>query len=107
MRDLDPTVLEAARAGAGWAFEQVYGQLAGAVHHLTALLDHLTPEQRDVLLLRFVAGLALEEVAETKGRSVGAVKAMQHRALASMRRVLEESPLGAVSPLGEPTLTTT
>jgi RNA polymerase sigma-70 factor (ECF subfamily) len=74
---------------------------------LHALLDLLTPEQRDVLLLRFVADLSLEEVADAQGRSVGAVKAMQHRALASVRRLLEETSGEAVSRSHPVTLTTT
>lgn len=193
MPDVEPSVLAAARLGAGWAFERLYGQLAPAVHgylrsqgvddpegavndvflrvfgaierfegtppafrswvfaiahHLvvdrrrfasrrpsTVAVEHLpevptvgvddevigrfdrstvaavlrllTPEQRDVLLLRFVAGLSLEEVAEAQGRSVGAVKALQHRALASVRRLLDEISPEAVSPSAPTTLTRT
>jgi RNA polymerase sigma-70 factor (ECF subfamily) len=176
--DVDPEVLQAARIGAGWAYERIYGVLAPAVHgylrgagvedpegavddvfvrafgavagfegspaafrswvftiahhlivdrrrfasrrpveaavaavpersalaagpeeqaiaadereRLARLLGLLTAEQRDVLLLRFVADLSLEEVAATLGRSVGATKAMQHRALASIRRLFDE-----------------
>jgi RNA polymerase sigma-70 factor (ECF subfamily) len=50
-----------------------------------AALDGLTPEQREVVHLRFVEGYSLEEVAGLTGRSTGAVKAMQHRAVARMR----------------------
>ncbi len=75
--------------------------------HLAAVLRFINEDQRDVLLLRFVADLSLEEVAAAKGRRVGAVKAMQHRALASVRRILEESGDEAVSPEGLPTLTRT
>lgn len=48
---------------------------------LVEALGRLTPEQREVVVLRFVADLPLEAVADVTGRSVGAVKAMQHRAL--------------------------
>lgn len=44
-------------------------------------LDRLTPDQREVVVLRFVADLPLEEVARLTHRRVGAVKALQHRAL--------------------------
>jgi RNA polymerase sigma-70 factor (ECF subfamily) len=176
VRDIDPSVLQAAQLGAGWAFERIYAQLSPVVHgylraqgaddpegavndvflrafrgiagfvgeppafrswlftiahhlvvdqrrfaarhprpvvlerlpevaggdseddairrltleRLAAQLQLLTAEQRDVLLLRFVADLSLEEVAAAQGRSVGSVKAMQHRALESVRRRLEE-----------------
>jgi RNA polymerase sigma-70 factor (ECF subfamily) len=55
---------------------------------LVEALAQVTPEQREVVLLRFVADLPLEEVAAVTGRSVGAVKSMQHRALAELARIL-------------------
>lgn len=84
-----------------------------AVHTLTVQrlvrqLDLLTPEQRDVLLLRFVLDLGIEEVARVQNRSVGATKALQHRALEAVRRRLQEIPeiaAEAVSPAADPTLT--
>ena len=42
---------------------------------------HLTEDQRDVLIRRFVLDQSLEDVASTTKRTVGAVKSMQHRAL--------------------------
>jgi RNA polymerase sigma-70 factor (ECF subfamily) len=48
----------------------------------------LTPEQEEVLTLRFVLGFAIEEVAEMTQRQAGAVKSMQHRALASLHQKL-------------------
>lgn len=52
---------------------------------LLAGLRQLTEEQREVLALRFVADLPLEDVARLTGRTVGAVKALQHRALEKLR----------------------
>lgn len=54
------------------------------------LLSVLSDDQRQVLLLRIVADLPLEETAATLGKTVGAVKSLQHRALASLRRALEQ-----------------
>lgn len=51
---------------------------------LVAALSALTPEQREVVVLRFVADLSLEDVARITRRRVGAVKAMQHRALETL-----------------------
>ena len=48
---------------------------------LISALAQLTPEQRQVIGLRFIADLAIEDVATITGRTVGAVKSMQHRAL--------------------------
>ena len=50
-----------------------------------ALLDLLTDTQREVLVLRIVADLSIEEVAAVTGRPPGAVKALQHRALATLK----------------------
>jgi RNA polymerase sigma-70 factor (ECF subfamily) len=61
---------------------------------LVAMLGILTEEQREVIALRFIADLALEDVAEMTGRTVGAIKSMQHRALAQLARHLGEDPTG-------------
>lgn len=57
---------------------------------LLAALVQLTPDQREVVVLRFVADLSLEDTAKVTKRSVGAVKTMQHRALAELARILTE-----------------
>ena len=48
----------------------------------------LTPDQRQVIVLRFLEGQGQEQVAAALQKPVGAVKALQHRALASLRRML-------------------
>ncbi|MGB9672627.1 MAG: RNA polymerase sigma factor [Anaerolineales bacterium] len=55
---------------------------------MRAALQRLTPEQRLVVSLRFIEGLDLESVAEAVGKPLTAVKALQHRALQSLRRML-------------------
>jgi RNA polymerase sigma-70 factor, ECF subfamily len=55
---------------------------------LLAALTRLTPDQLDVVLLRFVADLPLDDVARITRRSVGAVKALQHRALAQLAKAV-------------------
>jgi RNA polymerase sigma-70 factor (ECF subfamily) len=52
-------------------------------------LLRLTPEQQHVLSLRFGSGLSLEETAQLMDRSANAIKALQFRALAGLRRELE------------------
>jgi len=56
---------------------------------LAAALTHLTEDQRQVVILKFIEGLDNTEVARMLGKSVGAVKSLQHRALAALRRALE------------------
>ena len=55
---------------------------------LVQALSELTPEQREVVVLRFVADLALADVARITRRRVGAVKALQHRAMETLSRRL-------------------
>jgi RNA polymerase sigma-70 factor (ECF subfamily) len=52
-------------------------------------LQLLTDEQREVLLLKFAGGLSNEEAAAAVGKPLGAVKSLQHRGLAALRRALE------------------
>jgi RNA polymerase sigma factor (sigma-70 family) len=62
------------------------------------LCRQLSADQRDVLLLRLVADLSLEATAQALGKSVGAVKALQHRGLQALKKVLvQEIVGGAVS----------
>lgn len=58
-----------------------------------ALCESLVPDQRDVLLLRLMAGLTVEAIAESLGKSEGAVKALQRRGLANLRKILESDPV--------------
>lgn len=48
----------------------------------------LTPEQQEVLALRFGEGLTAREVGEIVGKSTGAVEALQRRGIAGLRRIL-------------------
>lgn len=65
------------------------------------LLHCLTVDQRSVLTLRVVADLSLEQTAAVLGKDVGAVKSLQHRALARLRRQTspEPYPLASVTRL--------
>jgi RNA polymerase sigma-70 factor (ECF subfamily) len=55
---------------------------------MRAVLARLPEEQRELLLLRFVDGLPHEQVATLLGKSVGACRALQHRALHALARLL-------------------
>jgi RNA polymerase sigma-70 factor, ECF subfamily len=61
------------------------GELA---ERLSGMLHRLTPRQREVLILRIVAGLSAEEVAHIVGSTPGAVRVTQHRALNRLRAVM-------------------
>ena len=55
------------------------------------LIDRLSPEQRQVLTLKFLFGFGNAETAGILGKSEGAVKSLQHRALVSLERQLVRS----------------
>jgi RNA polymerase sigma-70 factor (ECF subfamily) len=54
-------------------------------------IRNLTPDQRQVILLKFLEGWSNAEVAESLNKPVGAVKSLQHRALRSLRQKLSKS----------------
>lgn len=54
---------------------------------IVGLLESLHEEQREVLSLRLVAGLTVEQTAETIGKSAGAVKQLQRRGILKLREV--------------------
>lgn len=50
----------------------------------------LTADQRQVIVLRFLEELSIDETAFAIGKPAGAVKSLQHRALAALARLLED-----------------
>ncbi len=62
-----------------------------AQQEMITVLQQLTSEQQQVVVMRFVEGFTLAGVAAATGKSEEAVKALQHRALKSLRRRLEKT----------------
>jgi RNA polymerase sigma-70 factor (ECF subfamily) len=58
---------------------------------LRQALALLTPEQRQVITLKYLENLDNAEIAHSLQKPVGAVKSLQHRALATLRRILESN----------------
>ncbi len=52
------------------------------------LIDHLSPDQKQVLTLKFVFNFSDADAARILGKTEGAVKSLQHRALASLHKQL-------------------
>jgi len=63
-------------------------ELRISVDQIREALQSLTPDQREVILLKFMEGLSNQEVAETLSKPIGAIKSLQHRALTNLRRLL-------------------
>jgi RNA polymerase sigma-70 factor (ECF subfamily) len=65
-------------------------ELTWHAQQLRQAMQRLTPEQQHVLALRFAEEYSLEETASVMGKTITAVKQLQFRAVASLRRLLEE-----------------
>ncbi|MBL8165163.1 MAG: sigma-70 family RNA polymerase sigma factor [Anaerolineae bacterium] len=53
-------------------------------------LGMLAPDQQEVLILRFGQSLNLQETADIMGRNINAIKALQFRAVNTLRQILGE-----------------
>jgi RNA polymerase sigma factor (sigma-70 family) len=71
--------------------DDVEGEIEAAMSsaQVEALCRRLVPDQRDVLLLRLLGRMTVDEVAETIGKTPGAVKALQRRGFVAIARVIE------------------
>ena len=59
---------------------------------LAEALDRISPDYREVLVLRHLEGLTFPEVAERMGRSLDSVEKLWVRALPKLRQALEAGP---------------
>ncbi len=66
--------------------DQVMRNLAD--RQVRQMFSQLTTDQRNVLYLRMIGGLTLEEVARVLGKPSSAIKALQRRGLAAIKRDL-------------------
>ncbi|MFC1996148.1 RNA polymerase sigma factor [Chloroflexota bacterium] len=59
------------------------------IEQILSVLQVLKPIKQDVITLRFIVGLSLQEVAKVLGKTTGSIKITQHRALKELRTNLE------------------
>jgi RNA polymerase sigma-70 factor (ECF subfamily) len=59
-----------------------------AIEQLASATRHLTKAQQEVISLRFAGELSVAQAARVMGKSEGAVKALQHSAMVSLRKLL-------------------
>lgn len=65
--------------------------LAGLTHEvLLNCVKQLSPEQQECIVLRFLQGLSVSETALAMDRNEGAIKALQHRAVRRLGKILPE-----------------
>jgi len=59
-------------------------------------VSQLPQEQRQVIVMRFIDDLPYDEVAHVLGKSIGAVRVIQFRALAALRRMVQQDEMAVV-----------
>ena len=62
-------------------------------NRLRAAIARLTEEQADVIGLRFLEGYSISEVAIMMDKTEGSIKALQYRAVATLRQLLQHEGL--------------
>lgn len=98
MRNLStPVPVEELRPMAADSAEDEAARAASGDEAARIIANALPPDLAEVVLLRVVAGLSAEEVAEVTGRKPGTVRVMQHRALKRLRAALNENLPGGVT----------
>jgi RNA polymerase sigma-70 factor (ECF subfamily) len=55
---------------------------------LREAIERLTPDQRDIIVLRFIVGMSTTEIGRLLGKKVATVYSIQVRAIASLKRAL-------------------
>lgn len=58
------------------------------IERLSKALEHLSPAQREIIALRFFAGLSSVECAEILGKKSGAIREMQRAAVSTLRTIM-------------------
>jgi RNA polymerase sigma-70 factor, ECF subfamily len=87
----------------GISIDEVDERLLGVVEHVerdadlainfakvVGCFEKLSPDQKDVTILRFIDELSHKEVAQALGKSEGAVRLIQYRALQTLRSLLKD-----------------
>ena len=60
-------------------------------------LQKIHPDYQDIIIMRFIEEMEIKEIAAALGKSVGAVKVAQHRALQKLKETLHESSNGSLT----------
>ena len=65
-----------------------------AEQEILLLISCLPPQQKEVIILKFIEGLDNRDIEEITGKSQGAIRAIQMRALATLRQRLTQGAIG-------------
>src|ERR1051325_11685300 len=79
-----------AQAGGGGPSAELVAMQTIGRESMLKLIDRLSPEQQQVLTLKFVFNLPNAEVAAILDKTEGAIKSLQHRALVSLQKQIAQ-----------------
>jgi len=65
-------------------------ELSSDIEEVKKSLQKLREEYREVIVLRFIEEMSVEETAEALGKSEGAVRVLLHRAISSLRAIVAQ-----------------
>ena len=78
---------------------EIQAQISWSMREVVEAMSNLTDLQREVITLRFVAGLSIAETADAVGRRDNAVKALQHAGIRKLRNVMTHpGPFSVATP---------
>lgn len=86
--ELDENLADAARLSLPQDLDKKQEQA-----RVRAALRQLSGEQRQVIALRFLEGWEYEDVANALNKPIGAIRALQHRAIANLRKMLADDEI--------------
>lgn len=72
------------------ALNQQSAETSMALQKVRTSMLKLKPEQQDVIIMRFVEDLSLKETAAAMGKTEGAIKLLQHRAIDKLKELLKQ-----------------
>jgi RNA polymerase sigma-70 factor, ECF subfamily len=76
-------------------------QLQFEMQSLQAAMQHLTEEQQEVITLKFIADYDTAQIAKMMGKSEGAIRALQMRALQALGRVMKRDTANTIDTTDE------
>lgn len=59
------------------------------IENVKKAIQKINPNYQDVIIMRFVENLSIKEIAQILNKTEGAVKLMQHRAIAALKKILK------------------
>jgi RNA polymerase sigma-70 factor (ECF subfamily) len=93
-KPFEPDLLDDKQAENGLSPEELTG-ITLQNHCLRKAILTLTPDQQQVIALKYLQGFEFMEIARILKKPVGAVKSLQHRALINLKKLLDQKEISS------------